>query len=94
MKSGRALIIVAGTGLTTYLAHCVAEQQEMHVLHGRRGQLSVLKHAFRNAVPILSSTAGPVAVLALGYWALLYWAPIRRGRLPGCSLPGGCSLTV
>lgn len=70
VENGHALVIVSGTGLTTYLAHCIAEQQEIHVLHGRGVDFDVLKHAFRNAVPVLSSTAIPVAMLALGYFEI------------------------
>lgn len=70
IETGYALPVVLGTGLSTYLAHCVAEQQEIHVLHGRKVNPRVLKRAFRNALPVLSSTAIPTVILSLGYWKL------------------------
>lgn len=67
IETGYALTVVAGTGLSTYLAHCVAEQQEIHVLHGHKANPEILKRAARNALPILSSTAIPTMMLWLGY---------------------------
>lgn len=71
IADGHALVIVLGTGLTTYLAHCLAEQQEIHVLKGKKVERGVLKVAFRNSLPILSSTVYPVFLLALGYWGVV-----------------------
>lgn len=71
IHDGHGVLIVLGTGLSTYLAHCVAEQQEMHVLHGKRVQMNVVIRALRNSVPILTSTSLPSFALALGYWYVL-----------------------
>lgn len=60
---GTAILYIAGTGLTTYIAHVIAEMQEYRVLHGGTPPREFVKHALRNASPILGTTVYPVMLL-------------------------------
>ena len=67
LTSGKAAVIVLGTGITTYLAHLLAESVG-HRPHrvGRPGRAVVLAE-LRNAMPIVSSTAAPALFLAAAW---------------------------
>ena len=60
-----AVLYIIGTGLTTYIAHVIAEMQEYRVLHGGTPPREFVKHALSNASPILGTTVYPVLLLIL-----------------------------
>ena len=60
-----AILYITGTGLTTYIAHVIAEMQEYRVLHGGTPPREFVKHALGNASPILGTTVYPVLLLIL-----------------------------
>lgn len=62
---GTAILYITGTGLTTYIAHVIAEMQEYRVLHGGTPPREFVKHALGNASPILGTTVYPVLLLIL-----------------------------
>ena len=62
---GTAILYITGTGLTTYIAHVIAEMQEYRVLHGGTPPREFVKHALRNASPILGTTVYPVVLLVV-----------------------------
>lgn len=63
LYDGTAILYIAGTGLTTYIAHVIAEMQEYRVLHGGTPPRDFVKHALGNASPILGTTVYPVMLL-------------------------------
>lgn len=76
---GTAILYITGTGLTTYIAHVIAEMQEYRVLHGGTPPREFVKHALGNASPILGTTVYPVLLLILA--AILPPAPPTRSFL-------------
>ncbi len=62
---GTTVLYSTGTGLTTYIAHVIAEMQEYRVLHGGTPPREFVKHALRNASPILGTTVYPVVLLVV-----------------------------
>ena len=62
---GTAILYITGTGLTTYVAHVISEMQEYRVLHGGTPPREFVKHALRNASPILGTTIYPVVLLVV-----------------------------
>lgn len=71
IEHGHALTVLLATGLTTYLAHFLAESQEHRLLRGDNLTRADLATALRNAVPIVSSTLTPAFFLALAALHLL-----------------------
>ena len=65
LYDGTAILYITGTGLTTYIAHVIAELQEYRVLHGGTPPRDFVKHALGNASPILGTTVYPVLLLIL-----------------------------
>lgn len=65
ISDGTAILYITGTGLTTYIAHVIAEMQEYRVLHGGTPPREFVKHALGNASPILGTTVYPVLLLIL-----------------------------
>lgn len=63
--NGTAILYITGTGLTTYIAHVISEMQEYRVLHGGTPPREFVKHALRNASPILGTTVYPVVLLVV-----------------------------
>ena len=74
IEHGHALLVLLATGLTTFLAHFLAESQEHRLLHGDGLTKADVKDALRNAVPIISSTAAPAFFLLL---AMLHLLPVE-----------------
>lgn len=70
--SGRATTVVLATGLTTYLAHTFAEALGERIRYDVKPSPQMIAHELRNALPILSSTAIPAALLAAAW---LGWLP-------------------
>ncbi|MDO5750516.1 MAG: hypothetical protein Q4P78_04855 [Rothia sp. (in: high G+C Gram-positive bacteria)] len=62
---GNAWVIVAGTGLCTYIAHIIAELMEYRVTHEGKPTRDYIRHAAANASPILTTTALPTIILLL-----------------------------
>ena len=60
---GNFLVLAALLTLYTYIAHVIAETQEYRVLHGGTPPREFVKHALRNASPILGTTVYPVMLL-------------------------------
>ena len=60
-----AVLYIIGTGLTTYIAHVIAEMQEYRVLHSGTPPREFVKQALSNASPILGTTVYPVLLLIL-----------------------------
>lgn len=71
IEHGHALVVLLATGLTTFLAHFLAESQEHRLLHGNGLTKADVKDALRNAVPIVSSTLTPAFFLALAMFHLV-----------------------
>ncbi|MFW0181506.1 hypothetical protein [Rothia sp. P5766] len=71
IAQGHTLTVLLATGLTTYLAHFLAESQEHRLLHGKALTGQDIIKALRNAVPIMSSTLLPALFIALGSWGFL-----------------------
>ncbi len=72
VEHGHAMLVLLATGVTTFLAHTLAETQEHRVLQGSGINWEELVHALRNAFPIVSSTATPALVLIL---SMLHFIP-------------------
>ena len=70
---GTAILYITGTGLTTYIAHVIAEMQEYRVLHSGTPPREFVKQALSNASPILGTTVYPVLLLILA--AILPYGP-------------------
>jgi len=68
-----AVLYIIGTGLTTYIAHVIAEMQEYRVLHSGTPPREFVKQALSNASPILGTTVYPVLLLILA--AILPYGP-------------------
>ncbi|HEY5848492.1 MAG TPA: hypothetical protein VIT42_17045 [Microlunatus sp.] len=66
IASGRAVIIVLVTMITTYLAHVLAHDVAEHIGRSPDEQQTHLRAELRDAVPIVSSGLPPVLVLGLG----------------------------
>ena len=64
LTSGRGAIIILGTGITTYLAHLLAESVGHRAHRARRASTADVIAELRNAMPIVSSTAAPALFLA------------------------------
>lgn len=71
IEHGHALTVLLGTGLTTYLAHFLAESQEHRLLYGHSLSRADLVTALRNALPIVSSTLTPAFFLVLATFQVL-----------------------
>lgn len=65
--SGRAAVIVIGTGITTYLAHLLAESVGHRAHRAERPSRAVVLAELRNAMPIVSSTTAPALFLAAAW---------------------------
>lgn len=72
LAHAHALLVVAGTGISTFVAHVLAESVGARVRNDAEIGWSALVHEARHAVPIVSSTTTPVMLLAL---ALPGWLP-------------------
>ena len=75
---GTAVIIVAATTLTTFLAHMVAHGVAQQLGRTEADAQAHLRQELRDAVPILTSGTIPVIMLALGALTVLtpQWAEI------------------
>ncbi len=66
ISSGRAVIIVLVTMITTYLAHVLAHDVAEHIGRSKVEHESHLREELRDAVPIVSSGLPPALVLSAG----------------------------
>jgi hypothetical protein len=64
--SGRAVVIVLVTMITTYLAHVLAHDVAEHIGRTKDEKDIHLRQELRDAVPIVSSGVPPALVLSLG----------------------------
>ena len=80
IEDGRAVLLVLGTTVTTYLAHVYAEAIA-HSLTSTDSSHRDFSHELRDAVPIVSSGTVPVISLVLGYLGYLTsaWAQAIAG---------------
>ena len=76
---GSAVVFVVATAATTFLAHVVAHRIGQSIGHTDEEALRLhLAQEARDAVPILSSGAGPAVLLALG---AVGWLPPEFSQL-------------
>jgi hypothetical protein len=75
VESGTAVAIVAGTVLSTYVAHVLAHS--IGSLFGGHPARTAVREHLRDAVPIVSSGATPAAVLGV---TALGWLPALWGH--------------
>ena len=82
IDSGRAVLIVLATTVSTYLAHVYAEVIA-HSLTTTDKPSPDFSHELRDAVPIVSSGTAPVIALVLGYLEVLpsEWAQAIAGGI-------------
>ena len=76
LQHAHALVVVAGTGVSTFVAHVLAETVGARVRADAEVGWSALAEEARHAVPIVSATTIPVALLALALpgWLSAPWA--------------------
>lgn len=76
LRHSHALLVVAGTGLSTFVAHVLAETVGARARSDEALGWDSLRHEARHALPVVSSTAIPVGVLALALpgWIDASWA--------------------
>ena len=80
IEDGRAVLLVLGTTVSTYLAHVYAEAIA-HSMTATDGPHRDFTHELRDAVPIVSSGTVPLIALILGYLEILpsEWAQAIAG---------------
>lgn len=81
----KAIAYVLGTGVSTFVAHVIAESVGLQVRTNQRLTKEVLRHELRNSVPIVSATAVP---------ALLFAAALLGWLAPATALGLAISVTV
>lgn len=85
IETGQAALLVAGTGVTTYIAHVFAElvahttvpeahSEESDTAHARQ----IMFDELRDAVPIATSAFWPAAILMFGWFG---WLPASVAHL-------------
>lgn len=67
VRDGAAVVIVAATMLTTYVAHVVAHEVGESVGRDRVAHRSHVRDELRDALPIVSSGTAPGVVLLVGW---------------------------
>ena len=82
IRNGHAALVVAGTGVATFVAHIFADIVAHASVDGRGGRSSnSMRDELRDAVPIFSSASVPSLLLALGWlgWLSTQWAQLLAG---------------
>jgi hypothetical protein len=76
VAGGSAALVLAGTVLSTYVAHVLAHSLAALLVTGPRIEQDRLRDVLRDGVPVLSSGAVPLALLVGGWlgWPSPAWA--------------------
>ncbi|WP_213814113.1 hypothetical protein [Glaciihabitans sp. dw_435] len=72
IQTGHAALLVAGTALSTFVAHVLAHFIGHQIRAQGRDESAHLRAGVRNAVPIATSGAFPTILLLAGMW---HWLP-------------------
>ena len=71
LRGSTGVLYLLGVGLSTFVAHTLGEAVGLRVRGGRSLDMAAVRHELRAALPIVTATGAPAALLAVVWTGLL-----------------------